>query len=78
MTITAAKRHSLKPSQFALSDERYPIDTKARARNALARGAQNASPAQQATIKKKVKSKYPDIKVGGKSRGGLIGPTKNW
>jgi hypothetical protein len=50
----------------------YPIDAKARARNALARGAQNASPAQQAEIKKKVERKFPSIAVGGKKseRGG--------
>lgn len=50
---------------FALPGQRYPVDTPGRARNALARGAQNASPAEQAKIKAKVKSKYPSIAVGG-------------
>ena len=64
--ITAAGRQRLKSSQFALPGKgtgSYPIDTAARARNALARGAQHASPAEQATIKRKVKAKYPGIKV---------------
>lgn len=63
--ITAAARHALPTKDFALSGERYPIDTKARARNALARGAQNASESEQATIKRKVKRKFPSINVGG-------------
>lgn len=63
--ITAAKRHSLPAKDFALPGERYPVDTKARARNALARGAQNASPAELAKIKRKVRSKYPGIEVSG-------------
>ena len=46
---------------------RYPIDTKARARNALSRGAANASPAQLATIKRRVKAAYPSIKQGGEA-----------
>jgi hypothetical protein len=50
----------------------YPIDTKNRARNALARGAQHASPSELATIRRKVKAKYPDIDVS-KARGGKIG-----
>lgn len=44
----------------------YPIDTPGRARDALARAAANATPAQQATIKAAVKRKYPSIAVGGK------------
>ena len=78
--ITGAKRQSLPRSDFALPGKgtgkggkgpgSYPIDTPGRARNALARGAQHASPAEQATIKRKVKAKYPSIKV---SNGGNNG-----
>ena len=74
-----AQREKLPSKDFALPGRgtgkggkgpgSYPIDTKARARNALARGAQNASPAQQATIKRKVEAKFPSIAVGGKKRG---------
>lgn len=74
--LKMAQRKRLPSSSFALPGKgegpsgkgagSYPIDTPARARNALARGAQHASPAQQATIKRKVKAKYPSIEVGGK------------
>lgn len=39
--LRAARRRKLKPSQFGLpGSRRYPVDTKARARNAKARAAQ--------------------------------------
>ncbi len=73
--ITYAQRKALPSSKFALPGKgegaggkgpgSYPIDTPARARNALARGAQHASPGELATIKRKVKARYPSIKVGG-------------
>ena len=71
--LTSSKRAALPKSDFAIPGKRaYPLDTANRARNALARGAQNASPAQQAEIKRKVEKKYPSINVGGKKneRGG--------
>jgi len=73
--ITMGQRKALPSSDFALPGKgtgpsgkgpgSYPIDTENRARNALARGAQHASPGKLATIKRKVKAKYPDIEVGG-------------
>ncbi len=73
--ITYAQRKALPSSKFALPGKgegaggkgpgSYPIDTPGRARNALARGAQHASPGELATIKRKVKARYPSIKVGG-------------
>lgn len=76
MAITARQRRALPSKDFALPGKgegkggkgpgSYPIDTKARARNALARGAQHASPAELKTIKSKVRRKYPGIDVGGK------------
>lgn len=71
--LTSSKRAALPKSDFAIPGKRaYPLDTKNRARNALSRGAQNASPAQQAEIKRKVEKKYPSINVGGRKneRGG--------
>jgi len=60
--ITAAKRHSLPPSEFAEPQrEAYPVDTKARARNAKARVAQFGTPAEVAAVDRKVHEKYPDI-----------------
>jgi hypothetical protein len=61
--ITAAQRHALPASDFALSGEHYPIDTEGRARSALSRASANASPAEQATIRRKVQAKYPGMKV---------------
>jgi hypothetical protein len=57
--IRAKKRNSLKKSQFGLPGSRkYPVDTKARARNAKARAAQqvkagNLSKSSQAKINAK-------------------------
>lgn len=74
-----AQREKLPSKDFALPGRgsgkggkgpgSYPIDTKGRARSALSRAAANASPAQQATIKRKVEAKFPSIDVGGKKRG---------
>lgn len=73
--ISYSARESLPKSEFALPAKKttanpagkggYPIDTPNRARNALARAAQHASPAEQATIRRKVRAKYPGMKVGG-------------
>jgi len=56
--ITAAKRASLPKSKFGLpAQEKYPVDTAARARNAKARAAQQVgksiTPAQKAQIDRK-------------------------
>jgi len=82
--ITASKRQSLKSSQFALPGKgtgkggkgpgSYPIDTRKRARNALARGAQHASSGELATIRRKVHAKYPGIKIAQKMDGGAVAP----
>lgn len=61
--LTAKQREAIPTKDFALPGRRYPIEDKAHARNALARGAQHASPAELAKIKSKVRSKYPDIEV---------------
>ncbi len=69
--LSAASRNALPASDFALPGHgagkngkghgAYPIDTPGRARAALSRGAANASPAEQATIRRKVHEKYPSI-----------------
>ena len=71
--LTAARRNALPKGDFALPGKgagkngkgsgAYPIDTPGRARAALSRGAHNASPAEQATIRRKVHEKYPSMKV---------------
>lgn len=61
---TLARKH-LKRSDFALPKKRaYPIDTLARARNALARAAQFATPAEQKKIRAAVKRRWPQIHQG--------------
>jgi len=73
-SITAKARKKLPASSFALKGKdpdvpgakgTYPIDTPGRARSALSRSAANATPTQQATIRKAVAKKYPGIKVSG-------------
>ena len=60
--ITAAKRHSLPASKFAIpSKEEYPVDTKARARDALSRVSANGSSEEKAKVRTKVKREWPSI-----------------
>ena len=61
-TLTAKDKKKLSKSSFALPGKRkYPIPDKAHARNALARVAQNGSPAEQKKVKAAVKKRYPSI-----------------
>lgn len=69
--LTAKKRQALKSSQFALPGKgegkggkgagSYPIPDASHARNALARVAQHGTAAEKATVRAKVKAKYPNI-----------------
>lgn len=68
--LKATARNALPSSDFAGPDRSYPVDTANRARNALARAAQHASPELQAKIRNKVKRRYPSIEVEGKACGG--------
>lgn len=85
--LTTRRRKGLSRGKFALPPKRrgknktsktvkgrFPIDTKARARNALARATQGVkrgtlSSSQAATIRRKVKRRFPSIKQS-KRRGG--------
>ena len=80
MALTTKQRNRLPASDFALPGRgsgkkgrgpgSYPIDTAGRARAALSRGAANASPTEDAKIKRAVARKYPEIKQkGGESKG---------
>ena len=61
--LTGRQRRKLPKSKFALPGKRrYPIDTKARARNALARASQNESKATQKTIRARVTKLWPSLK----------------
>jgi hypothetical protein len=66
--LTAKARRALPKSDFGLPSKApesgsYPLDTKNRARSALARASANASPSEQATIRRKVHEKYPSMKL---------------
>lgn len=59
--LTTKTRKALPAGAFALPNRRYPIHDKAHARNALARVAQNGTPAEQAIVRRKVKARFPGI-----------------
>jgi hypothetical protein len=73
--ITTAERKALPSGDFALPGKgkgaggkgpgSYPIDTADRARSALSRGEQHASSGELATIRRKIKAKYPGMDVEG-------------
>jgi hypothetical protein len=66
--LTSRGRKRMKAKQFALPGKRYPISDAAHARNALARVAQNGTPAEKATVRRKVKARFPGIAVSGLKR----------
>jgi hypothetical protein len=61
--LTAAARHALPATDFALSakNESYPIPDASHARNALSRVSQFGSPAAKAKVRRKVHAKFPSI-----------------
>jgi hypothetical protein len=63
MTLTARQRNKLPNSAFAIPSKRlYPIDTKARARNALARSAQARTRGSASTVRRAVLKRYPSMR----------------
>lgn len=58
---TKAGRKRMSSASFALPGRRYRIDTKAHARNALARVAQHGNSSEKAKVRRAVKRKYPSI-----------------
>jgi len=59
MALTAAQRRRLPASAFAIPSMRlYPINTLARARNALARAAQKKTRGSYATVAAAVRRRY--------------------
>lgn len=59
--LTPTARSKLSASTFALSGRRYPIEDANHARNALARVSQHGTPAEKATVRAKVHSRFPEI-----------------
>jgi len=67
--LKAKDRKKLSKKLFALPGKRkYPIPDKAHARNALARVAQNGTPAEQKKVKAAVKRRFPSIGKKKKSK----------
>jgi len=70
MTISASRRASLPKGSYVYGPKSpvggkgrkaFPIDTKARARNALARAAQSNNKASYAKVERAVNRRYPSI-----------------
>ncbi len=60
--LSTKDRKKLGKKSFALPGKRkYPIPDKSHARNALARVAQNGTPAEQKKVKAAVKKRFPSI-----------------
>ncbi|MGW7688826.1 hypothetical protein ACWGMA_08020 [Streptomyces asiaticus] len=70
--LSSKKRRALPKNSFALPGKRkYPVDTKNRARNALARVQQHGSPAEKKAVRAKVRARYPSIgKTSRRKKGG--------
>lgn len=68
--LAAKQRNKLPKSKFAMPGKRaFPIDTKARARNALARVSQFGTKAQQKKVRAAVTKRYPSLKKTGRKSG---------
>jgi hypothetical protein len=63
--LTTTARKALPTSTFALPGRRYPLPDAAHARNALARVSQHGTPAEKATVRRKVAARFPGISVAG-------------
>jgi hypothetical protein len=74
--MKAARRKALPKSAFALPSKRqYPIDTKARARNALARASQPNTASNYQTVAKAVRKKWGNkIASTGTAKGTVARP----
>lgn len=59
--LTAAARKRIPAGAFALAGRRYPIEDRSHAANALARVSQHGTPAEKATVRRKVHEKYPTM-----------------
>jgi hypothetical protein len=76
--LTAKRRNALPASSFAYPKRRaFPIDTKARARNALARAAQSGTSGSYRHVAKAVRRKWGDaIPTVGPTHGTVSSPGK--
>jgi len=74
--MKASRRNNLPASAFAYPRQRkYPIDTPARARNALARAAQSKTSGSYPTVARAVRARYGNrIASVGTTRGTVSAP----
>jgi hypothetical protein len=74
--LKAKRRKALPASAFAYPSTRsYPIDTKARARNALARAAQSKTKGSYQHVAKAVRKKWGNqVATVGKAKGTVTSP----
>jgi hypothetical protein len=74
--LTTKRRHALPRSAFAYPKTRsYPIDSKARARNALARAAQSHTKGTYAHVAAAVRRRWGNkVASVGRARGTVSGP----
>lgn len=60
--LTSRGRKRIKPKNFALPKQRYPIHDISHARNALARVSQYGSSTEKKKVRAAVYRKYPSLK----------------
>jgi hypothetical protein len=61
--LTPVTRKKIPTNKFALPGRRYPVEDKAHARNALSRVSQDGTPAEKATVRRKVHLLFPRLKL---------------
>ena len=60
--LTTATRKKIPTGEFAVAARRYPVEDDAHARNALSRVSQDGTPAEKATVRRKVHRLFPGLK----------------
>ncbi len=60
--LTPVTRKKIPTNKFALPGRKYPVEDKAHARNALSRVSQDGTPAEKATVRRKVHRLFPSLK----------------
>lgn len=76
--LTEAGRDRIKPKNFALGDEKYPIHDISHARNALTRVSQYGDPKEQITVRSKVHEKYPSLAAEYKQASVILQQLPGW
>jgi len=72
--LSSKRRKALPRSSFALPSQRkYPIDTKARAKSALAYASRSDTAGAYSTIRAKVLKRYPSLRKNRRKGGGRRG-----